>query len=169
VGYLVCDNCGGYYELQPGETPEDFTDECECGGKTKYFETLEGIGKDIEQTDKNNNYIRYGFCLGIFFISFLMISVGNLLAGTISISCGLPYVGQLYYEKYRTEKHLKFFIVRLQFTSVVLMFLTGGFFLIELLEFLFNNPQLSLIYGLSSIIFLVSGLYEFKTQKKYNQ
>ena len=33
MGYLICDKCGGYYELQPGEKPEDFSNECECGGK----------------------------------------------------------------------------------------------------------------------------------------
>lgn len=31
--YLVCDTCRGYYQLQEGEEPEDFSDECECGGK----------------------------------------------------------------------------------------------------------------------------------------
>lgn len=31
--YLVCDNCGGYYELQPGESPEDFNLDCDCGGQ----------------------------------------------------------------------------------------------------------------------------------------
>ena len=35
MGYLVCEECGGYYELQPGESPEDY-EECECGGKLKY-------------------------------------------------------------------------------------------------------------------------------------
>ncbi len=32
LGYLECDNCKGYYELQNGESPEDFS-ECECGGR----------------------------------------------------------------------------------------------------------------------------------------
>ncbi len=32
-GYLVCDSCEGYYKLQKGENPDDFMDECECGGK----------------------------------------------------------------------------------------------------------------------------------------
>lgn len=41
MGYLICDKCGGYYELQPGEKPEDFSDECECGGKLVYSENLE--------------------------------------------------------------------------------------------------------------------------------
>lgn len=31
--YLVCNNCGGYYELQPGESWKDFDTECECGGQ----------------------------------------------------------------------------------------------------------------------------------------
>ena len=35
IGYLECDNCKGYYELQNGESPEDFS-ECECGGKLVY-------------------------------------------------------------------------------------------------------------------------------------
>ncbi|MCC7559798.1 MAG: hypothetical protein KO318_05130 [Methanobacterium sp.] len=35
-GYLICDNCKGYYKLQPGESPYDFSDKCECGGKLIY-------------------------------------------------------------------------------------------------------------------------------------
>lgn len=31
--YLVCDKCGGFYELQEGENPHDFTNECDCGGR----------------------------------------------------------------------------------------------------------------------------------------
>lgn len=41
MGYLICDKCGGYYELQPGEKPEDFSDECECGGKLIYSDTYD--------------------------------------------------------------------------------------------------------------------------------
>lgn len=32
MAYLLCERCNGYYELLPGETPEDY-DLCECGGK----------------------------------------------------------------------------------------------------------------------------------------
>lgn len=35
-GYLVCNKCGGYYELEPGESPEDFINNCECGGELEY-------------------------------------------------------------------------------------------------------------------------------------
>jgi len=31
--FLVCNQCGGYYQLQSGESPEDFSLECDCGGK----------------------------------------------------------------------------------------------------------------------------------------
>lgn len=35
-GYLVCDSCGGYYELQLDESPDDYSDECDCGGRLKH-------------------------------------------------------------------------------------------------------------------------------------
>ncbi|SCG84820.1 DUF5518 domain-containing protein [Methanobacterium congolense] len=41
MSYLVCDRCEGYYELQPGESPEDFSDKCECGGHLSYVQDLE--------------------------------------------------------------------------------------------------------------------------------
>jgi len=43
MGYLVCEECGGYYELQPGESPEDFTNECNCGGNLKYIAEIDNI------------------------------------------------------------------------------------------------------------------------------
>ena len=43
MGYLLCEKCGGYYKLQPGESPEEFGDKCECGGVLKYVDTLESI------------------------------------------------------------------------------------------------------------------------------
>lgn len=39
-GYLVCNVCGGYYELQPDEKPDDFSDECECGGTLSHQNSL---------------------------------------------------------------------------------------------------------------------------------
>jgi hypothetical protein len=34
-GFLLCDSCGGFYELQEGESPGDF-ETCQCGGNLKY-------------------------------------------------------------------------------------------------------------------------------------
>ncbi len=33
--YLICDKCGYYYELQPGESTEDLIITCNCGRKLK--------------------------------------------------------------------------------------------------------------------------------------
>jgi hypothetical protein len=48
MGYLICDKCGGYYELQPGEKPEDFSNECECGGELIYSDSLDVIAEGNE-------------------------------------------------------------------------------------------------------------------------
>lgn len=39
-GYLVCNKCNGYYELQPDESPENFEERCECGGKLEHHKYL---------------------------------------------------------------------------------------------------------------------------------
>ncbi len=38
LGYLICESCNGYYELQEGESITDF-DSCQCGGPLKYLKT----------------------------------------------------------------------------------------------------------------------------------
>jgi H+/Cl- antiporter ClcA len=42
MGYLICDKCGGHYELKSGESPEDFV-KCECGGALEYVENLDNV------------------------------------------------------------------------------------------------------------------------------
>lgn len=54
-GYLICDRCNGYYELQKGESPDEFVDECACGGKLIYSKSLE----IIKQNDNHKNTL---FC-----------------------------------------------------------------------------------------------------------
>lgn len=44
-GYLVCHDCGGYYKLQPGESPNDFSDTCKCGGELRYYEDIDWLFK----------------------------------------------------------------------------------------------------------------------------
>ena len=36
-GYLICKDCGGRYDLQPGELPGEF-ESCSCGGKLEYYD-----------------------------------------------------------------------------------------------------------------------------------
>jgi len=35
--YLVCKSCGTYYQIPEGESADDYSDTCECGGKLKYL------------------------------------------------------------------------------------------------------------------------------------
>jgi hypothetical protein len=51
MGYLICDKCKNYYELQPGESPEDFVSECECGGTLRYAKSLNGIKEDFAASE----------------------------------------------------------------------------------------------------------------------
>ncbi|ADZ09757.1 hypothetical protein Metbo_1527 [Methanobacterium lacus] len=46
-GYLVCEQCGGYYKLKSGESPEDF-DTCECGGKLIYAASNPNLNESEE-------------------------------------------------------------------------------------------------------------------------
>ena len=47
-GYLVCKKCGGYYQLQSNESPDDFSNTCECGGKIKYFKNINDFSTESE-------------------------------------------------------------------------------------------------------------------------
>lgn len=70
MAYLICDKCGGYYELQDGEAPDDpqnlrfwdtenevfeCFDSCQCGGKLRYVNSL--YGKSYE-SNKSENKIK---------------------------------------------------------------------------------------------------------------
>ena len=70
-GYLVCDTCKGSYKLEAGEKPEDYSPECECGGKLTY-------NRNISSSNKNTrlkNIIIVGsvsFVIAILLASFLV-------------------------------------------------------------------------------------------------
>ena len=53
-GYLVCEKCGGYYHLQHGESPEDFSDKCDCGGNLKFVQDLDGNSAEDIISEKQN-------------------------------------------------------------------------------------------------------------------
>jgi hypothetical protein len=60
-GYLICENCGGYYQLQDGESPYDF-DFCECGGSLNYQKDIEIVSRTsdyLEDTESGNNEMDY--------------------------------------------------------------------------------------------------------------
>jgi len=54
-GYLFCDECGKYYELQPGELPTEFDDKCDCGGNLRFVNSIEGLKEDKSVQTKQIN------------------------------------------------------------------------------------------------------------------
>ena len=48
MGYLICNKCKNYYELQPGESQEDFDLSCDCGGKLEFVNNI-NIPKEINE------------------------------------------------------------------------------------------------------------------------
>jgi len=44
MGYLKCKECSGIYELQEGESPDDF-DVCYCGGEIEYHLSRDELKK----------------------------------------------------------------------------------------------------------------------------
>jgi hypothetical protein len=52
--YMVCEKCGGYYQLQEGESPDDF-DLCQCGGKLEYKESMGNIEPPQNVEDVTNS------------------------------------------------------------------------------------------------------------------
>lgn len=80
MGYLVCKDCGNYYELQPGETANDY-DRCRCGGKFIYRKNLNSGIDDFnvsshEKSSKsklNSSKMIKPLGLGILFIFGLLI------------------------------------------------------------------------------------------------
>lgn len=55
MSYLVCNKCGNYYELQDEEDPNDFTSECECGGKLQYSETINNVAPNLKNNENTAN------------------------------------------------------------------------------------------------------------------
>ena len=81
-GYLVCDKCGGYYELQPGEKPEDFNLNCDCGGHLKYIENLK-IAEENELSKKPSTTL---ILMGYIFVFFGVIPIAG---SAISLGIGI--------------------------------------------------------------------------------
>lgn len=51
--YLICESCGGYYELGEDESPEDF-DNCQCGGNLRLVTSINEIQDEIQDQEKKH-------------------------------------------------------------------------------------------------------------------
>jgi len=52
MGYLICQDCGGYYKLEKGESKEDFVS-CQCYGSLIYVESLDGYLNKNNESNKD--------------------------------------------------------------------------------------------------------------------
>lgn len=81
MGYLECQKCGGIYELQEGESPEDY-DVCHCGGVIEYHLSPDELTprqeyapNDEEITNKKSNRNLLIIIIIFVFLIILMVSV----------------------------------------------------------------------------------------------
>lgn len=49
MNFIICEDCGGYYKLEPGESLEDFS-KCQCGGTLRYAQSFKGVIRNKEIT-----------------------------------------------------------------------------------------------------------------------
>lgn len=103
--YLVCEKCGGYYELQEGETSEDFSSICECCGRLRMVESLDEIqdskindqfkgdmGENLSQNTSKSykkflsqNFFKISIILGVICIIIVSTSVLTYKNGSYGI------------------------------------------------------------------------------------
>jgi len=97
-GYLLCDNCGGSYELQEGESPEDFSDKCECGGNLKHTKDLSNTNTSQSRSNEElsstiNEYaekVKDGSIVDRFIalINFKLLIIGGVLIIILTLGYG---------------------------------------------------------------------------------
>lgn len=108
-GLLVCVNCDYSYALEPGESPEDFILECNCGGKLDYFKPKREIitkRKGFAEKKSSQNKFKkklgsYTCFLGIV-VSVIFIVMDELFLGIILLICTV-FVGVLLYSSGKTN------------------------------------------------------------------
>lgn len=94
MGYLVCNMCGGYYELKNSESPHDYDENCECGGTLGYVEDLD---ETYQKSVKNRlmKYLRYDKNPSPFLIilsaitAFLAININSSFTLVLGVICGV--------------------------------------------------------------------------------
>lgn len=81
MGYLECKNCGGIYELQEGESPDDYN-VCHCGGEIEYHLSYDELTPkqeyaptDEETTRKKSNRNLLIIIIVSVFLIILIVSV----------------------------------------------------------------------------------------------
>ena len=61
LDYLICDKCEGYYELQSGESPNDFDLSCDCGGELKFHNMSNNYSTENNESKRERMDIGKGY------------------------------------------------------------------------------------------------------------
>lgn len=77
--YLVCNKCGGYYELQPGESLKDFETKCECGGHL-----IQSTSTSLDSY--GDEYNDYGTAIVVSYILLIFGGIPGLIGGLYLIT-----------------------------------------------------------------------------------
>ena len=129
MGYLVCDKCGGYYELQKGESSDTFDENCKCGGKLGYVDNLD---EEIEVSNTKES--------DILFKKYIFPPTLLIMGSAICVCLGILYNVSA--------------TIFLGFIGVILGLI---FLIIRImgLESTFDVKYMQLVYFLSAIQFLI--------------
>lgn len=127
-GYLVCDKCGTYYEIHQEESPEDFPDNCECGGTLKYIASPDLPDENIINQKRTTRPTRY------------------LRAPTVLILVSLVCISTVVYE---TSAILTLGIIGLAFSMAFMLIR------IKSQELVMSTLSRRLLYLLVAILFFV--------------
>lgn len=188
MGYLICEKCEGYYQLQEKEDPEDF-ESCECGGKLIFVENLIDyygenldeslIKKDSEQILESDSanvklpVLKLINLKALFLGGVIWVALDALLYGvsTYSIS-GLALVSLVAAQLF-AGMTTGYISGRLYKSGILNSFIVGIFFA-AVLFLLRSNPSMILIVILAFSVLLtiiggVSGVFIFGKTEKTNK
>ena len=90
-GFLVCNKCKSYYKLNEGEFPEDYDNECDCGGKIEYKKSNKPKFKLI----LHYNVFGVGVILAIIGIIMVNFVFQSQIEDMLRISCYILVTGVL--------------------------------------------------------------------------
>ncbi|MEL7669474.1 hypothetical protein [Methanobacterium sp.] len=79
--YLVCNKCGGYYELQPGESWKEFDTECGCGGQLVHNDTNSLVSRAYYMSEEEYEHKMYSTEILIAYIAFFLFWPISLVLG----------------------------------------------------------------------------------------
>jgi hypothetical protein len=129
-GYIICDKCGNYHELEEGESPNNFDLNCVCGGNLKYIPNLGNKYKELMERKFNKSKKVFLPPLALIFTSLVCVTLLNNgeIGDIIGIYCGL----------YILPVGLVFLLLR-----------------IRGVEFVLNTIFRRLLYSLFAFLFLI--------------